>query len=88
MTAYGLAVEHYQKDEVIWSGQGGTDIFFQHEMPYDPPSQSAWMATPSVTGQVRHWRGDRAAVGIHGRPSVSMTSALKKPRSCLAAVDR
>ena len=44
VTAYGLAVEHYQKNEVIWSGQGGTDIFFQNELPYDVPSQSAWMA--------------------------------------------
>jgi hypothetical protein len=50
VTAYGLAVEHYQKNEVIWSGQGGTDIFFQNEMPYDPPSQAAWMATPSSDG--------------------------------------
>jgi hypothetical protein len=50
VTAYGLAVEHYQKDEVIWSGQGGTDIFFQNELPYDPPSQSAWMASPSQDG--------------------------------------
>jgi hypothetical protein len=50
VTAYGLAVEHYQKSEVIWSGQGGTDIFFQNEMPYDPPSQSAWMASPSQDG--------------------------------------
>ena len=46
VTAYGLAVEHYQKNEVVWSGQGGTDIFFQNELPYDVPSQSAWMATP------------------------------------------
>jgi hypothetical protein len=50
VTAYGLAVEHYQKNEVIWSGQGGTDIFFQNEMPYDPPSQSAWMASPTEDG--------------------------------------
>ncbi|HXW82450.1 MAG TPA: coagulation factor 5/8 type domain-containing protein [Acidimicrobiales bacterium] len=50
VTAYGLAVEHFQKDEVIWSGQGGTDIFFQNENPYDPPSQSAWMATPAQDG--------------------------------------
>jgi hypothetical protein len=35
---------------VIWSGQGGTEIFFQNELPYDPPSQSAWMATPSQDG--------------------------------------
>jgi hypothetical protein len=50
VTAYGLAVEHYQKNEVIWSGQGGTDVFFQNEMPYDPPSQSAWMASPTQDG--------------------------------------
>ena len=50
VTAYGLAVEHYQKNEVIWSGQGGTDVFFQNELPYDPPSQSDWMASPSQDG--------------------------------------
>jgi hypothetical protein len=50
VTAYGLFVEHYQKNEVIWSGSGGTDIFFQNEMPYDPPSQSAWMASPTQDG--------------------------------------
>jgi hypothetical protein len=50
VTAYGLAVEHYQKNEVIWSGQGGTDVFYQNELPYDPPSQSAWMAAPNQDG--------------------------------------
>jgi hypothetical protein len=50
VTAYGLFTEHYQKSEVIWSGQGGTDIFFQNELPYDPPSQSAWMASPTQDG--------------------------------------
>jgi Bacterial regulatory helix-turn-helix protein, lysR family len=39
-----------QKYEVIWNGQGGTDIFFQNEMPYDPPSQEAWMEAPGVDG--------------------------------------
>jgi hypothetical protein len=42
VTAYGLFVEHYQKTETIWNGNGGTVIFFQNEMPYDPPSQAAW----------------------------------------------
>jgi len=50
VTAYGLFVEHYQKNEVIWNGSGGTDIFFQNEMPYDPPSQSAWTASPTQDG--------------------------------------
>ncbi len=48
--AYGLFVEHYQQYEVIWNGNGGTDIFFQNEMPYDPPSQAAWMEAPGVDG--------------------------------------
>jgi hypothetical protein len=50
VTAYGLFVEHYQKYEVIWNGNNGTDIFFQNEMPYDPPSQGAWMEAPGVDG--------------------------------------
>lgn len=50
VTAYGLFVEHYQKYEVIWNGKGGTVIFFQNEMPYDPPSQAAWMEAPGVNG--------------------------------------
>jgi hypothetical protein len=50
VTAYGLFIEHYQKYEVIWNGNGGTDIFLQNEMPYDPPSQAAWMESPGVDG--------------------------------------
>jgi hypothetical protein len=50
VTATGLFVEHYQKYEVVWNGNGGTDIFFQNEMPYDPPSQAAWMEAPNVDG--------------------------------------
>jgi hypothetical protein len=50
VTAYGLFVEHYQKYEVIWNGNGGTDIFFQNEMPYDPPTQAAWTEAPGVDG--------------------------------------
>ncbi len=50
VTAYGLAVEHYQKYEVIWNGENGEDVFFQNEMPYDPPSQAAWMSSPTTDG--------------------------------------
>nr|WP_312887111.1 discoidin domain-containing protein [Actinocrinis puniceicyclus] len=41
--ATGLFVEHYQKYEVKWNGNGGETIFFQNENPYDPPNQAAWM---------------------------------------------
>jgi len=43
VTATGLFVEHYQKTEVVWNGENGRTIFFQNELPYDVPSQAAWM---------------------------------------------
>lgn len=43
VTMYGLFVEHYQKHQTIWNGNGGRTYFYQNEMPYDPPSQAAWM---------------------------------------------
>ena len=43
VTALGLAVEHYQQEQVLWNGEDGQTIFYQSELPYDPPSQSAWM---------------------------------------------
>ena len=48
--ATGLFSEHFQKYDVTWSGQDGKTIFFQNEMPYDPPSQAAWMEAPGVDG--------------------------------------
>jgi len=60
VTAYGLFVEHYQKYEVIWNGNGGTTVFFQNEMPYDPPSQAAWMEAPGVDG----WAAFKVADGV------------------------
>ena len=50
VTAYGLFIEHYEKTEIIWRGQGGTDVFLQNEMPYDPPSQAAWMQNATTDG--------------------------------------
>src|SRR5215469_2244963 len=40
VTATGLFVEHFQKYNVIWSGNDGEVIFFQNELPYDPPTQA------------------------------------------------
>src|SRR5712691_4221703 len=65
VTAYGLFVEHYQKFNVIWNGNGGTDIFFQNEMPYDVPSQAAWMEAPGVDGWAAFKVGD-SVTSFHG----------------------
>jgi hypothetical protein len=61
VTAYGLFVEHYQKYETIWNGTDGTVIFFQNEMPYDPPSQEAWTEAPGVDGWAAFKLGDTVA---------------------------
>jgi hypothetical protein len=42
VTAYGLFVEHFQQYQTLWNGNGGATYFYQSEMPYDPPGQSAW----------------------------------------------
>ncbi len=60
VTAYGLFVEHYQRYETIWNGQGGRVVFFQNEMPYDPPSQAAWREAPGVPG----WAAFKVADGV------------------------
>jgi hypothetical protein len=65
VTAYGLFVEHYQKNETIWNGNDGTDVFFQNEMPYDPPSQAAWMEAPGVDGYPAFKVGD-SVTSFHG----------------------
>jgi hypothetical protein len=47
---YGLFVEHFQEFQTLWNGNGGRVYFYQSEMPYDVPSQSVWMSTPTTNG--------------------------------------
>ena len=50
LTATGLFVEHYQRSEAIWNGERGRVVFFQNELPYDPPSQAAWRQPSGADG--------------------------------------
>ena len=88
VTAYGLFVEHYQKYDLIWNGENGKTIFFQNEMPYDPPNATAWMHD-SVYGFAAYKVAD--SVNIHEAwglgsysffnvdPSVHATRAFEVP---------
>jgi hypothetical protein len=58
VTATGLFVEHYQKYNVIWTGERGRTIFFQNELPYDPPNQAAWQHN-GIPGWAAYKVGDR-----------------------------
>lgn len=42
VTATGLFVEHYQRNQVIWNGEDGTTVFYQSEIPYEVPDQASW----------------------------------------------
>ena len=47
ITAYGLMVEHFQKYQTIWNGNGGRTYMYQSELPYDIPNQKSWNAKGS-----------------------------------------
>ncbi len=67
VTATGLFVEHYKKYNVIWNGENGKTVFFQNEMPYDPPNQSAWRAGPGARLCRVQGGGHRAEARTLGR---------------------
>ncbi len=50
VTMYGLAVEHHEKYQTLWNGNWGRVYFYQSELPYDAPSQSAWSESTGVNG--------------------------------------
>jgi hypothetical protein len=50
VTAYGLFVEHFEQYQTLWNGDGGKVYFYQSEIPYDVPSQSAWTPGNGVNG--------------------------------------
>ena len=50
ITAYGLAVENTQKNQVHWSGDGGNVWFYQSTLPLD--ADSTWAANNYVAYHV------------------------------------
>jgi hypothetical protein len=53
---YGLAVEHCQKDLVVWNGENGSTYWYQSEVPYDAPSGWDYYAY-HVTDKVKKHTG-------------------------------
>ena len=90
VTMYGLFVEHFQKYQTVWNGERGRTYFYQNELPYDPPSQAAYMA-----GATRGWAAYKVAdnvrvheaigMGVYSNftadPSIVLDSAIEAPRT-------
>ncbi|WP_189780178.1 RICIN domain-containing protein, partial [Streptomyces tauricus] len=90
VTMYGLFVEHYQKHQTIWNGNGGRTYFYQNEMPYDPPHQAAWMngstqgyaaykVANSVTSHQVYGFGSYCYFNVN--PAVTAEHAIEAPNS-------
>jgi len=89
VTVYGLFVEHFQQAQVVWRGNGGRVVFYQSELPYDPPTQADWrsatgrghpayLVDPAVT------RHEAAGLGIYSvflQPGVLLDRAIEAPRA-------
>lgn len=88
VTATGLFVEHFQQYNVIWNGENGTTIFFQNELPYDPPTQADWShdgingwAAYKVADQVtmHHLDGGGVYVFNQNNPSIHTENGFEVP---------
>ncbi|MFG2791889.1 RICIN domain-containing protein [Streptomyces sp. NPDC048419] len=90
VTMYGLFVEHFQKYQTIWNGNGGRTYFYQNEMPYDPPNQAAWMngstqgyaaykVADSVTSHQAYGLGSYCYFNVN--PGVVAAHAIEAPNT-------
>jgi hypothetical protein len=90
VTAYGLFVEHHQKYQVLWNGNGGRTYFYQSEIPYDPPTQVSYTSGPGTNG----WASYKVADGVTSHeawglgvysvfrhPDVFLTRAIEVPKT-------
>ena len=92
VTIYGLAVEHFQKYQTQWNGNGGRVYFYQSEIPYDVPNQAAWM-NGSEKGYASYKVADSVTshsawgVGVYCffnvNPSVQLENAIEVPNAGL-----
>jgi len=90
VTATGLFVEHFQKYNVLWKGEGGRVIFYQDELPYDPPTQADWTQPDGTLGYPGYKVSDRvrthslsgAGVYVYNRnnPSIVTASGFEVPQ--------
>ncbi|BCJ46224.1 hypothetical protein GCM10010168_51730 [Actinoplanes ianthinogenes] len=90
VTATGLFVEHFQKYNTVWNGNGGTTVLYQNELPYDPPTQADWM-NGSVEGYAGYKVGAKVkthnlyGAGVYvfnqNNPSIHTENGFEAPQT-------
>jgi hypothetical protein len=90
VTIYGLFVEHHQKFQVLWNGNGGRTYFYQSEIPYDPPDQASYSSAPGVNGWASykiansvttHEAWGLGVYSVFQHPGVLLSRAIETPRN-------
>ncbi len=90
VTIYGLFVEHFQQEQVVWRGNGGRVYFYQSEIPYDPPTQRQWTNAAGRRGFASYQVADTVTrhqawgLGIYSvflQPDVVLDRAIEAPRA-------
>ncbi|GHU49908.1 hypothetical protein FACS1894127_4240 [Clostridia bacterium] len=61
VTSYGMFVEHFQKYDILWTGEFGRLYFLQNEKCYDPPYQEDWVGPD---GNGHGWASLRVADSV------------------------
>ena len=80
VTAYGLFVEHFEKYQTLWNGNGGTTFFYQSELPYDVPHQGSWLAPTGRNG----YASSKAAICS----GATICARLASYSACVSTPDR
>lgn len=90
VTIYGLFVEHFQQEQVVWRGNGGRVYFYQSEIPYDPPTQPEWTNAAGGRGFASYQVADTVTrhqawgLGIYSvflKPDVVLDRAIEAPKA-------
>src|SRR6202008_967516 len=90
VTMYGLFVEHHEKFQVLWNGNGGRTYFFLSEIPDYPPDQASHSSAQGVNGWASYKVADSAprheawGLGIYSvfiQPKVNLTRAIEVPQN-------
>lgn len=90
VTVTGLFSEHFQRYSVLWKGERGRVVFFQNELPYDPPTQADWTQPNGTLGYPGYKVADRvrkhslSGGGVYvfnqNNPSIVTTSGFEVPK--------
>ena len=84
VTMYGLAVEHFIKNQVMWNGERGSVYFYQSELPYDVPTGFMVPASFKVGNNIKEFKGYGFGVYSYFRANPGYAlSAIEAPNSAL-----